>query len=135
MGKPYSLDLRVRVLKAIENGERVGKVAKKFSIDTKTVYLWGKQKSSRGTIDPITKYQKGHSHKIKDLDKFKRFAEENNSLTSKEMAIKWGNISQRTICRMLKKIDFTRKKRPLVTSIGMSSLKSYLRSPKKTGYT
>ena len=119
MPQPYSEDLRSRVLAAVDSGDRVGEVAKFFKVCDKTLYLWRKQREERGTIKAITAFQKGHSHKITDLAAFKQFADENNGLTVKEMADKWGNVSPRTISRMLAKIGYTRKKRLMVIKKGM----------------
>jgi len=115
MPQPYSEDLRIRVLEAVDSGERVGNIAKRFNVCDKTLYLWRKQREERGTIKPITAFQKGHNHKITDLTAFKQFADENNSLTVKEMADKWGDVSPRTISRKLAKIGYTRKKRLMAT--------------------
>ena len=111
MPQPYSEDLRSRVLAAVDSGNRVGEVAKRFKVCDKTLYLWRQQRKERGSIKPITAFQKDHSHKITDFAAFKQFANENNGLTVKEMADKWGNVSPRTISRMLEKIGYTRKKR------------------------
>lgn len=111
MSKPYSDDLRIRVLKAVDNGEKMCLTAKNFSISEKTIYLWRKHREERGHIKPIVKYQKGHSHKIKDLEKFKEFATTNSSLTAKEMAQAWKGVGATTIKTALRKIGFTRKKR------------------------
>ena len=110
MAKPYSIDLRERVMAAFDSGEKVGKIAERFCISEKTLYLWRIQRKSRGTIEPITKYQKGHSHKLLDLEKFKNFVIENESKSVGEMANIWGNIGKTTIKKGLKMISFSRKK-------------------------
>ena len=115
--KTYSLDLRQKVMKAVDRGDRVGMIAKNFGLDEKTIYLWRKQRKERGHIEPITKYQKGHHPKITDLKKFEEFVRENASCTTKELTLKWGNIGLSAIKKYLKKIGFTRKKRLLGTKI------------------
>jgi hypothetical protein len=72
----------------------------------------------------------GNGHKITDWEKFREFAKTNGDKTQVEMAKLWeGEISDslrdsfasRTISRALKKIGFTRKKRPMVIANGMKS--------------
>ena len=103
--------MRIRVFNEIDAGAKLFQIAKRFSISEKTLYLWRKHRSERGHIKPVTKYQRGHSHKITDLEAFKEFATKNSSMTSGEMAQAWGNIGVTTIKNALCKIGFTRKKR------------------------
>ena len=104
-------------MQAVDGGDKQCSIAKRFVISEKTIYLWCKQRKERGHIKPITNYQKGHSHKIKDLEMFRNFATRNASLTAQEMANVWGNISSSTIKVALKRIGFTRKKRLMDTKI------------------
>lgn len=50
-----------------------------FKIDRKTIYWWRKRREETGSIKPFSGYQKGRSHKIKDLDSFVEFLDENQS--------------------------------------------------------
>jgi transposase len=110
-GKTYSMDLRERVIEAVNKGIwQLKEIAKLFNINVKTIYKWRKNLEKTGTVAPKTGFQKGHSHKITDLDAFKNFIKENPDLTLKEMAQKFGNVSPASIRRALKKINFTRKK-------------------------
>ena len=118
MGKAYSEDLRDKVLEACESGDSQRSISKRFIISEKTVYLWLRQRESRGHNRPITKYQKGHSHKIPDLAKFKEFVMKDPSRTAEELAKDWGNVSATCIKKHLKKLNFTRKKRLLAIKIG-----------------
>lgn len=43
-------------------------VSEMFKIDRKTIYCWRKRREETGSIKPSFGYQKGHSHKIKDLE-------------------------------------------------------------------
>ncbi len=110
-GKTYSMDLRERVIEAANKGIwQLKEIAKLFNINVKTIYKWRKKLETTGTVAPKTGFQKGHSHKIINLDEFKNFIQENPDLTLKEMAQKLGNVSPTAIGRALKKINFTRKK-------------------------
>jgi hypothetical protein len=52
--------------------------------------------------------------KIRDWQKFEKFAVAHGDKTQKEMASLWGNVSRHTISRGLKKLGYTRKKKPTV---------------------
>ena len=58
--------------------------------------------------------------KITDWTAFEAFVEQHRHCTQAEMAEQWsGAISQRTISRALKRINWTRKKRPMATASEM----------------
>ena len=52
MGKPYSLDLRERVVAAIEAGLSTGEAAKRFCIGKATAGAWARRKRTTGTVKP-----------------------------------------------------------------------------------
>jgi transposase len=85
-------------------------IAKTFSINIKTLYLWRKQRNERGFIHGITNYQKGHSHKILDIIAFKEFVDKHLNLSTAEMA-KELNVSISTVARTMRKTNFARKKK------------------------
>ena len=112
---PLSIDLRERVVAAIDNSMRITDVVKTFKVSRKVVYNWLKLRAITNSLAPKSGYQKGHSHKIKDWDQFKAFVEKNKYMTIKEMSIQWEkltniSISKTTIHRALKKINYTSKK-------------------------
>ncbi len=53
MGKPYSQDLRERVVGAIEDGLSTRQAAARFSIGIATVGAWGRLKRSKGDVQPV----------------------------------------------------------------------------------
>jgi transposase len=128
MAKAYSDDLRIRVMKAYDCGEKQCELAKRFNVSEKTIYLWRRQREERGHNKAITKYQNGHSHKILDLNKFKEFVTKNSQMTTNEMAKAWGNIGKTAIAKYLQKIGFTRKKRHLVIKTVMTNKGQSLKS-------
>ncbi|BET39665.1 IS630 transposase-related protein [Spiroplasma ixodetis] len=72
MPKPYSKDLRIKVIEAYQSKNmKIKEICKVFNITRKTLFLWRKRKKETGHIKPILNYQKRHSHKIKDLDELK----------------------------------------------------------------
>ena len=111
----YSTDLRERVISAIDNGTAVIATAKTFRVCIRVIYNWLKLRKETNSLKPKTGYQKGHSHKIKDWDRFKIFVETNKFCTIPAMAKKWeqctgDSISESVIQRGLKKINYTSKK-------------------------
>jgi transposase len=50
MGKPYSMDLRKRVVAAIEGGESTHQAAVRFSIGIATAGAWARLKRATGDV-------------------------------------------------------------------------------------
>lgn len=108
----YSVDLRQKVLEAVDRGERKSQVCRMFNISRNTLDLWLKRRDSPDGIAASQSYQRGHSHKITDWQKFRAFVQQHGDKTQAEMAQLWeGDISARTIARGFKRIGFTRKKK------------------------
>lgn len=112
MPSPYSCDLRKRVVEHYEAQGSLTLTSKLFSISRSTIYDWLKLKEASGSLKAKAGYQKGHSHKVKDLEKFKQCIEKNAGLTL-EGIIQKSNIkmSLMTCSRSIKKLNITRKKR------------------------
>jgi transposase len=111
MAAPYSIDLRERVLAECDKKEiKRFQIAEIFKVDLKTIYNWLKARKASGTIEPKSGYQKGHSHKITDTEKFKAFIAANPNLSLKELSRKWGGVSSTTIGNKLHNIGYTVKK-------------------------
>lgn len=117
MGSPYSDDLRQKVMEAVDRGERKSQVCRMFNISRNTLDLWQKRRENTGKVGAIRDYQRGPQPKIDNLEVFSKFAQSQGHLTQQAMAKYWSEpISNRTIGKALKRIGFTRKKRP--TAIG-----------------
>lgn len=111
MPAPYSNDLRIKVIEAIDGGMGKTKASKIFNISRNTINLWINQRKKTGDYRAKKGYQQGYGAKITDLEKFREFARKHGSQTQAEMAAAWGEkISDHTIGKALKKICFTRKK-------------------------
>ncbi len=52
MGKPYSLDLRKRVVAAIESGMSRNQAAKQFGVAVSTAIGWMKRVDETGSVEP-----------------------------------------------------------------------------------
>lgn len=109
------IDLRKRVIAAIDNGMRITDAAKLFRVGRKSIYRWLDLRKETASLAPKSGYQKGHSHKITDWEEFKEFAKVHQHLTSLKMVIEWEKItnvhmSESVMQRALKKIGYTSKK-------------------------
>jgi transposase len=116
-----SIDLRERVIAAVDRGIHIDKVKKRFGVCRKTIYNWLNLRKETNSLAPKKNYQKGHSHKITDLEQFKKFAEDHKQCSLSQMTIKWEelfnqSISESSILRALKKIGFTSKKKRMPIS-------------------
>ena len=121
MPKAYSYDLRHKVIQAIKfNGLKKSEASLLFNISRNTIDLWLKRQAETGDFQALPNQPPGNGHKISDWEKFREFAQVHGDKTQVEMAKLWEEpISDRTISRALKKIGFTRKKRPMATRNGM----------------
>jgi transposase len=116
MPKSISVDLRTRVMTAIDN--KVGtlkEIAKRFAVGERTIYSWLKLRRSTNDIAPRVNYQKGHSHTISDWEEFGKFVANHTHLMSPAMCVEWEKIYGKPISRTvmkrgLKKIGYTFKK-------------------------
>jgi transposase len=121
MPVPFSIDLRKRVISSIDEGMSIENASNLFKISGRVIYKWLDLREEYKSLTPKSGYQKGHSHKLKDLDAFKDFVENNKYCTISEMKSKWfelkaQSISNTTIQRTLKKIGYTFKKKALITA-------------------
>ena len=114
MPAPYSQDLRQKAIKAIESGGSFLSVSKSFNINRNTLSDWYKRYQQTGGYRPKQGYQQGHSHRITDWEAFRAFVRKHGEKTQAERAEAWpGEMSEDAVRRGLKKIGFTRKKRPM----------------------
>lgn len=112
MSAPYSYDLRIKVIEAIDGGMGKTQASKLFKISRNTINLWLARRKETGDYRAKVGYQQGYGTKISNLEEFREFARKHGSQTQEEMASAWqGEISDRTIGKALKKIGFTRKKK------------------------
>ncbi|MDG2989639.1 IS630 family transposase [Candidatus Synechococcus calcipolaris G9] len=112
MPKAYDYDFRRKVLEAIElNGMTRSEASEAFGISRNTIHQWFKLRAETGDLQARPHNHFGHSHKIIDWDTFKTFVGTHSDKTQVQLAELWDDeISDRTISRALKRINFTRKK-------------------------
>jgi transposase len=88
MGKPYSVDLRVRVVAAVDGGESVDEVAERYAVTARTVWSWLAMRRETGSVEP----RKGVVGPKPKLDKYREQIEatikSSSSLTLSELQSK-----------------------------------------------
>jgi transposase len=112
--KPYSLDLRERVVSAIENGGSFRKVAQRFAVSKTCVERWVNQKRSQGHLVP--QKQGGSVSVVMDYQaQLMAIFEQHTDATLAEYCEYlfdatglW--VSQSTMCRTLQRLKLPRKK-------------------------
>lgn len=111
MAKAFSYDLRLRVIRAIEQGLPIIEASKVFNVSRKVIFDWKKLKRETGDVKARQRYRGGHSHCVTDLEAFKMFIENNSDKTAKELAALWPDpISRSTVLRLKKKLGYSYKK-------------------------
>lgn len=111
MASPYQYELRERVISAVESGMAVVKVKEIFKVSRATIYRWKKIKQDTGDIKVRSGYQKGHSHIIKDQERFRGFLNKNHDKTLQELSeICPEKLSTTTIHRAIKRLGYSYKK-------------------------
>ena len=97
MAKAYDYDLRRKVMEAIElNGMKRCEASEWFGISPNTINQWFQLKVATGDIKPLRQKHPGHSHKIRDWEKFRTFVAANADKTQKEMAQLWDDQRARS---------------------------------------
>lgn len=95
MPKPYSYDLRQKVIQAIKfDGLKKSEASQLFNISRNTIDLWLKRQANTGDFQALPNQPPGNGHKITDWEKFREFASSHGDKTQVEMASLWeGQIS------------------------------------------
>ena len=108
--KHYSPDFRERIVRSIlEKKITPTQLYKILKISRNTIYLWLKKYTDTGSLERSP--GSGKKPKIDDLEKFKKIVDENPDSTQKELGQLYGDVSQPIVCRAIKKIGYTYKKR------------------------
>jgi transposase len=117
MGKPYSLDLRERVVAALESGLSTRQAAARFSVSIAAVGEWGRLKRSQGDVRPA----KQGKPKGSVLDAHREFIlgvlKQKPDTTLEELAARLAaerdvRVVWTTVWKFLDRHDQTHKKRP-----------------------
>lgn len=116
MGAPYSKDLRLRVLSAVDGGMSKMKAHQTFGVSRWTIDDWLKRRQETGDVVALTGYRRGVAPMISDLEAFADFAQLHSGATLGQMSQAWQeqsgqNLSINTFSLALKRLGWTRKKR------------------------
>ena len=107
MPKPYSVDLRKRVLKYIEETADKIKASQLFNVGIATIYRWIARKTQTGNIEPSPK--KAYKKKIDD-QRLIAYVEQNPDHFLSEIATHFKTTLQ-AVFYALQRLKITRKKR------------------------
>jgi len=119
MGKPYSMDLRERVIAAVEDGMSTRQAAARFSIGIATAGAWSRLKRATGAVRPARQGKPKGSV----LDAHGEFIfgliEEAPDITLEEIAERLAQdramkVVSTAVWKFLDRHDMTHKKRPLM---------------------
>lgn len=106
--KPYSKDLRIRVLESIKSGKTQVYTSIKYGVSTSAVNRWWKRYQESKEVMP--KPRLGSKGKI-DLKKLTRYVEGNSDRSLEEIARVF-KVSASAIYRRLKQLGYSYKKKP-----------------------
>ena len=108
MAKPYSLDLRMRVIENLVEGNITqAAVADIFKVSLRTVKRWVKLYNKTGSINP--KIPISTKPRKVDYKKAKKFIEENPDKTLKEIGEKF-KVTGKAAWYIVRQLDITYKK-------------------------
>jgi transposase len=116
MGAPYSQELRLRVLAAIDKGISKTKAHQQFKVSRSTIDDWLKLREKTGKVEATTEYLRGPAPAIADSPEVRDFIEEHQNSTLGQLAEVWfaaqgQRLSTVTFSKTLKRLGYTRKKR------------------------
>lgn len=110
MAKPYSVDLRSRVLADYDAGERPVALAVRYRVSRSWVYRMAKQRRVVGHIEPL-KGEMGRKPKLRNEPELRRIVAESPDATLEELRQKLDIcVSVSTLYRALHALKLTLKK-------------------------
>jgi transposase len=114
--KPYSMDLRRKVMEAVDGGGTTEEIGERFGIDGSCVRKWRLRLQRRGTLEPDKPPGRKRQFGAKQDAQLKEAVQVRPDATRSELAEavaeKLGRVfSKPVITRALQRLGFTRKKR------------------------
>ena len=118
MGRPYSLDLRERVVAAVEGGMSTHQAAARFSIGIATAGAWARLKRSTGSVSPARQGKPKGSVLDAHADFIFGLIETAPDITLEEIAERLARerdvrVVSTAVWKFLDRRGMTHKKRPL----------------------
>jgi len=108
----YSLDLRERVVKRAEKTNNMLETSREFEIGYETVRKWMRAYREENRLTPKEAYRQ-EPYKL-NWEEVEEFVKENPDWYQLEYA-SYFNVSRGQICKVLKRLGITRKKKPNVS--------------------
>jgi transposase len=117
MGKPYSVDLRERVVAAIEAGASTGEAAKRFDVSKAAAGAWARLKRATGAVEPAPQGKPKGSVLDTHADFILGVLAEAPDTTLEELAGRLAEergikVVHTAVWKFLDRRDMTHKKRP-----------------------
>ena len=117
MGKPYSMDLRERVIAALDGGMSTRQAAKRYLIGIATAGAWGRLKRSTGEVRPARQGKPKGSVLDAHADFIFGLIAEAPDITLEEIAERLSDeravrVVSTAVWKFLDRHDMTHKKRP-----------------------
>lgn len=120
MRAPYSQDLRLCVLTALDQGMSKVAVHRTFGVSRSTVDDWLKLREQTGQVAAKTAYYRGRPPTLEDTAEVRAFIEGHPYCTLTQLAEAWfeahgQRLSIMTFSTTLRRLGYTRKKRATFT--------------------
>jgi transposase len=117
MGRPYSMDLRERVIVAIQSGMSTRQAAARFAIGIATAGAWARLKRSKGDVSPARQGKPRGSVLDPHAGFIFALIEGNPDITLEEIATRLADerglaVVATAVWKFLDRHDMTHKKRP-----------------------
>jgi transposase len=122
MGKAYSVDLRLRVLAALDNGLGKMQAHKTFQVSRSTIDDWVRLRAATGSVQVAARQQRERRGLV-NQEGFAAFVQRHGHSTLEQMRQAWQQQTQQTLSTMsfsraLRQHGYTRKKRVICTASG-----------------
>ncbi len=89
MGAPYSEDLRLRVLAAVDGGLSKTQVYRTFGVSRSTIDDWLKLRAETGGVEANTHYYRGRRPMLSDTSELRAFMEKHQGSTLAQLSAAW----------------------------------------------
>lgn len=114
---PYSLDLRERVVKAVDEGQSLEEVAARYEVSERTARRYVKRRRERGSLEADVSPGRAREIGKEQEAVLRKQSEQYPDATLENHCERWEKskkvkVSPSTMCRALQRIHQTRKKRP-----------------------
>jgi len=122
MGKAYSVDLRLRVLAALDSGVSKMQVHKTFQVSRSTIDDWLLLREQTGRVQDVPRRQSARRG-LAAQESFGAFVQRHQHSTLEQMRQVWQRQTQQSLSTMsfsraLHQMGYTRKKRVISTASG-----------------